>query len=198
MLPPGLYRGVVILVADLCSFSSFVRDTPDKRIVRESLTSFYSKSRDQILSNGGMLYQFVGDQVISLFGIPERTGEAVREALETARALVSIGNSVSHHWQRQIDRVQAAGGVHIGLAIGDLQIVAMRPFGRTHVGAVGDSINVAARLMGSASPARSSPAIASSRPLTSSRGGIFTKWSPWSENVETDARPGGCQLERQF
>jgi len=152
ILPPGLYPGVAVLLADLCSFSSYVRDTPDDRIVRESLTSFYSKARYQIINNGGMLYQFVGDEVIGLFGLPDQPGGFARDALETARALVSIGNSVSHHWQRQIDRVQAAGGVHIGLAIGDLQIVSLRPFGRTHVGAVGDCINVAARLMTAAGP----------------------------------------------
>lgn len=146
ILTPGLYKGVAVVVADLCSFSSYVRDTPDERIVRESLTSFYSKSRYQIINNGGMLYQFVGDEVIGLFGVPYRADGFTQAALETAQSLISIGNSVSHHWQCQIDRVQGSGGVHIGLAIGDIQIVSMRPYGRTHVGAVGDCINVAARL----------------------------------------------------
>ncbi|MBC7815928.1 MAG: adenylate/guanylate cyclase domain-containing protein [Planctomycetaceae bacterium] len=152
ILPPGLYRGVAVVMADLCSFSSYVRDTPDAQIVRESLTSFYSAARYQIINNGGMLYQFVGDEVIGFFGIPDRTSGFPQAALETARALTGIGNSVSHHWQRQIDRVQASGGVHIGVALGDLQIVSLRPFSRSHVGAVGDCINVAARLMGTAGP----------------------------------------------
>lgn len=152
MLPPGLYQGVAVVLADLCSFSSYVRDTPDSRIVRESLTAFYSKARYQIINNGGMLYQFVGDEVVGLFGLPERPAEFAQDVLETARGLVNIGNSVSHHWQRQIDRMQTSGGVHIGVAIGDLQIVSLRPFGRTHVGAVGDCINVAARLMAVAGP----------------------------------------------
>src|SRR5205823_6170566 len=64
ILPPGTYRGVVVVLADLCSFSSFVRDTPNVEIVCESLTSFYSKSRYQIINSGGMLYQFVGDEAI--------------------------------------------------------------------------------------------------------------------------------------
>jgi class 3 adenylate cyclase len=148
ILPPGLYRGVAILLADLCSFSSYVRDTQDERIVRECLTSFYSKARYQIINGGGMLYQFVGDEVVGLFGVPDQEGDFARSALETAEALVSIGHSVSNHWQRQIDRMQESSGVHIGVSVGDIQIVSMRPFGRTRVGAVGDCINVAARLMG--------------------------------------------------
>jgi len=60
--------------------------------------------------------------------------------------LCRIGDSVSHHWQRRIDRVQNATGLHVGIALGDLQIVSLRPFSRLHVGAIGDCINVAARL----------------------------------------------------
>jgi class 3 adenylate cyclase len=152
ILPPGMYRGVAVLLADLCSFSSYVRDTAAPEIICDSLTSFYSRSRYQIINAGGMLYQFVGDQVIGFFGIPDRPERFVQDALETAENLVSIGNSVSQHWQRRIDRVQPAGGVHVGLAIGDVQVVPLRPFSRTEIGGIADCINMAARLMAAAGP----------------------------------------------
>ena len=151
ILPPDLYHGVVVLLADLCSFSSYVRDTPAPETVRECLTSFYSKSRYQIIHAGGMLDQFVGDEVIGFFGIPDRPPGFVRDALNTARSLISLGESTSQHWQQQIDRIQPSGGLHIGVAIGDLQVVPLRPFSRTHIGAIGDCINMAARLMAAAS-----------------------------------------------
>ena len=69
--PPGHYRDVVVVPAELCSFSSFVRDTPNAEVIRENLTSFYSKARYQIINSGGMLYQFVGDEVIGIFGLPD-------------------------------------------------------------------------------------------------------------------------------
>ena len=146
ILPPGPYPGVAVVLADLCSFSSYLRDTSDAVIVRESLTAFYSKARYQIINNGGMLYQFAGDEVIGLFGIPEHPDAFTDAVLDTARALCRIGESVSQHWQRRIDRVQNAAGLHVGIAMGDLQIVSLRPFSRLHVGAIGDCINVAARL----------------------------------------------------
>jgi class 3 adenylate cyclase len=152
ILVPGIYRNVVVVLADLCSFSSFMRDTPDAEITRENLTTFYSMARDQIINRGGMLYQFVGDEVIGIFGIPESDDDAPSQALAVARSLLSVGASVAHHWQRHIDRVQPSGGVHIGMAQGDVQIVSLRPFSRTHMGALGDCINVAARLMGNAGP----------------------------------------------
>jgi hypothetical protein len=53
LLRPGLYRNVVVVNADLTSFSSYVGDTPDEQVVRNCLTSFYSKSRYQIINAGG-------------------------------------------------------------------------------------------------------------------------------------------------
>jgi hypothetical protein len=126
MLVPGVYRNVVVVLADMCSFSSFMRDTPDAEVTRESLTTFYSMARDQIINRGGMLYQFVGDEVIGMFGIPEQDEDGPTRALAVARSLLSVGASVSHHWQRHIDRVQPSGGLHIGMALGDVQIVSLR------------------------------------------------------------------------
>lgn len=152
ILPPGLYKGVVTIFADLSCFSSYVRDTRDDEVVRHVLTSFYSKARYQVTNAGGMLYQFLGDGVLALFGLPDRRENYVHSALECARALIDIGNSVSNEWQRQIDHLQSAGGCHIGMAIGDLHILSLRPFSRAHMGAIADSINTAARLSSSARP----------------------------------------------
>jgi adenylate cyclase len=150
VLQPGTYPEVAIVIADLCSFSSFVRDTPDAQIVRESLTSFYAKVRSQIVDRGGLLYQFVGDEVAGIFGLPDRREGYLDAAYETARSICGIGKSVTSQWQRRIDRLQPSCGVHIGMALGDLELLSQRPFSRTHIGFVGDGLNVAARLMGQA------------------------------------------------
>lgn len=148
LLRPGLYRNVVVVNADLISFSSYVRDTPDEAVVRDCLTSFYSKCRYQIINAGGMLYQFVGDAAIALFGLPTCGAgqDHCASALNCALALIEIGESVSSEWQRQIDRVQTGSGVHIGIAVGDLQLMPLHPFSRTQIGVVGDAINMTSRL----------------------------------------------------
>jgi adenylate cyclase len=78
------------------------------------LTFFYSKSRYQVLNSGGMLYQFLGDGVVALFGVVDRRANYVEDALECATALLDIGRSTSNEWQRRIDHVQTGGGCHIG------------------------------------------------------------------------------------
>ena len=152
IIPPGTYRDVVVLFADICSFSSYVRDTLDESVIRASLTAFYSKARYQIINSGGLLYQFLGDGVIGLFGLPDQVPDFADAALRCAHALVEVGRSVANEWQRQIDRVQSAEGLHIGMAMGDLEIMSLRPFGRAHMGAIGDCINMSARLCGVAGP----------------------------------------------
>jgi class 3 adenylate cyclase len=147
ILPPRRFRNAVVLLADLSSFSSFVRDTRDDEVMRNALTTFYSSSRYAVINTGGMMCQFVGDELLALFGVPDVQDGYAQRALECARSLLQIGSSVSNRWQREIDRIQPAGGVHIGMAMGDIQSVLYRPFCRSHVGIVGDAVNVAARLL---------------------------------------------------
>ncbi len=152
ILPPGEYAQVAVVIADLCSFSSFVRDSPDDRVVRESLTSFFSKARYEVVHRGGMLENFVGDQILALFGIPDQRPGYIEDALAAAKALQRVGTAVSENWQRQIDRVQPSTGIHIGVAFGDINIMPLRPSSRTHTTAIADVINVGARLMNIAGP----------------------------------------------
>jgi len=151
ILPPRRFRNAVVMLADLSSFSSFVRDTRDDEVMRNALTTFYSNSRYAVINSGGMMSQFVGDEVVALFGVPDVQDGYAKRALDCARSLLQIGSSVSNRWQREIDRIQPSGGVHIGMAMGDIQSVLYRPFCSSHVGIVGDAVNLAARLLAQAS-----------------------------------------------
>jgi class 3 adenylate cyclase len=148
----GNYSDVVIVMADISSFSAYVRDTRDDRIMQQILTAFYSQSRHAVHEYGGMFYQFVGDEVVGLFGFPDRKPGYIANALSCAKALLDIGASTSEHWQRRIDHVQEKHGVHIGIGIGALNLLPLRPFARSHIGFIGDALNMAARLMAEAGP----------------------------------------------
>lgn len=150
VLVPELYRDVVVLLADISGFSSYVRDTRDHAVVRNRLAEFYSNARSAALAHGGMLYQFVGDEAIVLFGVPDGGPDIASDAVACASDLIDIGNSVSTEWQRRIDRVQSVSGVHIGISMGDLEIIPERPLNPARVAAIGDAINLGARLRGSA------------------------------------------------
>jgi class 3 adenylate cyclase len=149
---PGTYADVAIVMGDICSFSAYVHDTPDEHIVHEVVTAFYSRSRHAVHECGGMLYQFVGDEVVGLFGFPDKKPGYVTDAVDCAKALLDIGASTSESWERRIDRVQDKHGLHIGIAMGELNLLPLRPFARSHSGFIGDALNVTARLMVEAQP----------------------------------------------
>ena len=149
---PGTYADVAIVMADLCSFSAYVRDTPDERIVQEVLTAFYSKSRHVVHEFDGMLYQFVGDEVAALFGFPDKKPGYVADAFDCAKALLDVGVSTSGAWECRIDRVHDKRGLHIGIAMGELNLLPLRSFARSHIGFLGDALNMSARLATEAQP----------------------------------------------
>ncbi|HZO90790.1 MAG TPA: adenylate/guanylate cyclase domain-containing protein [Chthonomonadaceae bacterium] len=152
LVPPGLYEQVVVVMADLSGFSRYMHDTFDDAVVRQILTGFYAKARYQIINAGGMMVQFVGDAVVALFGLPDHRPGYLDDAMRTAVRLLDIGASVSHEWQRRIDHVQARHGVHIGMAMGRIHLVAMRPLDYARLAAIGDCMDIAERLNGLAAP----------------------------------------------
>jgi class 3 adenylate cyclase len=152
ILRPGIYRNLVIVMADLSGFSSYVRDTRDEAVVRQAMTAYYSQARQAVLDSGGMMDQFVGDETIGIFGYPQPQPSDLADALSCARRLVDIGEVVCRHWQRRLDRVQHAAGVHVGIAGGHLNLLPLRAFSRLYFTFIGDSLNMAARLMNEAHP----------------------------------------------
>ena len=121
-------------------------------MLRHCLSSLYSKARDEVINRGGMLENFVGDQILALFGLPDRMPGYLDSALGAAKALLRVGEAVSQNWQRKIDREQPSSGMHVGVAYGEVQIMPLRPSSRSHTTAIADVINVAARLMNVAGP----------------------------------------------
>src|SRR5207249_898005 len=103
ILEPRTYHEVVVVMADLCSYTSFVRDTRDPGHIRRRLTEYYSLARHAILNAGGMLYQFVGDEVVAVFGLHRSPAPAAVQALTCVRSLFAAGTAVSHAWQRVLD-----------------------------------------------------------------------------------------------
>lgn len=152
--------------------------TARRRPVRLCLTTFYSKARHAIHNAGGMLYQFVGDEVVSLFGLRDTSDMKIHRLLDCANALRQIVTSVSQQWQREINRVQKSQGVHIGISIGDLSLVQFRPFSRTNVSFIGDSLNLSARLMGEAGPNEVIVSNTFYRRLTAERAASFESMGP--------------------
>ena len=115
-------------------------------MTRRATRSRTDKARYQVANAGGMLDQFVGDEIVALFGIPDQRPGYVGAAVRTACRILDIAASVCHDWQRKIDNLQPTRGVHIGMAMGKVQLVSMRALDHARLAVIGDCLNLASRL----------------------------------------------------
>ena len=96
-----------------------------------------------ITDAGGDPNQFVGDGVLALFGLSTNAAAACRQALRAASLIESNIAHLNHQFATEVvEPVQYGIGIHAGeVIVGDIGFR-----GRTVFTALGDSVNVAARL----------------------------------------------------
>ena len=92
---------------------------------------------------GGQPNQFVGDGVLALFGLHTDKETACRQALRAAALVAANVAHLNHHFATEVEEpIQYGIGIHAGVVIvGDIGFR-----GHTVFTALGDSVNVAARL----------------------------------------------------
>ncbi|MFC4590707.1 adenylate/guanylate cyclase domain-containing protein [Sphaerisporangium corydalis] len=132
------------LFADLKGFTSFSERVPPGEIV-EMLNRYHTVAVPCVLRNGGTIVQFVGDALLALFNAPaaqdRHAAQAARAALEMQEAAEEIAAGNPGYPRFRI-------GINTGLAlVGNIGSPELRGFN-----AMGDAVNVAARLEGLAEP----------------------------------------------
>ena len=135
---------VTALFADLRGFTSFSERVPPAEIVT-MLNRYHGVAVPCVLDNGGTVVQFVGDALLALFNAPARqpdhAARAVRAALAMQQAVAAIAAG-------QPDWPRFRIGLNTGPAlVGNIGSDALRGFN-----AMGDAVNVAARLQALAEP----------------------------------------------
>lgn len=135
---------VTALFADLRGFTTYSEGVAPGQIV-EMLNRYHGVAVPCILDNGGTVVQFVGDALLALFNAPARQPD---HALRAVRAALAMQHAVSAIADGHPDWPRFRVGLNTGPAlVGNIGSETLRGFN-----AMGDAVNVAARLQTLAEP----------------------------------------------
>ena len=135
-------REVTILFADLRDFTAWVESSPAGDVVA-GLNAYFTEMDSAIRAHGGLILQFIGDEIEAVFGAPlsdpHHADQAVAAALEMQSRL-EAWNTARRTQGQQV--LRHGIGIHSGTVvagnIGSQQ--------RMAYALVGDAVNVASRI----------------------------------------------------
>jgi adenylate cyclase len=133
----GETREVTIWFSDIAGFSTVAEKMEPRELVRE-LNAHFTMLGAAIEAEGGIIAQYVGDAVVAIFGalvpLPNHAAAAMRAALAAQDKL------------RGETGKAGAFKIRIGLNTGSCVIGNVGTVSRINYTAIGDTVNVAARL----------------------------------------------------
>jgi class 3 adenylate cyclase/tetratricopeptide (TPR) repeat protein len=140
----GERRQVTILFADLCGFTALSKILDPEEL--HGLLGRYTGLVDDIVkSYGGTVDKHIGDAVMALFGAPIAHGDdplrAADAALEIHAAMIKLAADLGRPLQ-----------AHLGIASGEVIAADLGHPDRRDYSVLGDSVNLAARLVALAGP----------------------------------------------
>lgn len=134
----GQTQTVTVLHADVRGYTTLAEDLAPEKVV-SLLLRYHGAAAKAIRAAGGCIDRFAGDAILALWNAPEPQGDHVRHALDGALALQSAAREAGTELGYGV-------GVHTGEAmVGNLGSNEYQNFT-----AIGDTVNVAARLQGHA------------------------------------------------
>ncbi|MEW6283011.1 MAG: adenylate/guanylate cyclase domain-containing protein, partial [Candidatus Eremiobacterota bacterium] len=140
----GRSAEVTLLFSDLNHFTTWSEKTDPAEVVA-TLNEYFTAMEEVIFQHGGTLKQFVGDEIMVMFGAPFPQDDAEERAVRTALAMQRELERLNQRWSaRGIPRQEAKFGIHRGrVVVGNVGSPR-----RTEYAAVGDAVNLASRVMG--------------------------------------------------
>ena len=107
------------------------------------LNQFFAAIDSALVETGGHYAQFNGDGLMAIYGLDSGLEQGCAEALEGARAMLRQLDQLNRRLESEIPEPLAIGiGIHCGEAI----VGSMGPPAHPIISAIGDNVNVAARL----------------------------------------------------
>jgi adenylate cyclase len=144
----GERREVTVLFCDIRGFTAMSeRLTPEE--VVSLLNDFYTLMIETTFKHDGTLDKFLGDAVMAVFGAPIAHPDHARRAVFTA---LDMRAAVAGLSERRVAAGKQPIQVGIGVSLGEVVAGTVGTEERMEYTVIGDSVNVAARLVAQAKP----------------------------------------------
>ena len=144
----GVNQTVTVLFADIRGFTRISETAPPERLVRV-LNHYFTAMTDLIFAHGGTLDKYLGDGLMALFGAPAATPD---DACNAVCAAIAMQRRVALINERLRDEGLPAISIGIGLHTGEATVGYIGSERRSEYTAIGDTVNLAARLEHNALP----------------------------------------------
>ena len=139
----GERRWLTLLFSDIRGFTAF-SETREPEEVVEMLNTYLQAQAQVVLKHQGDIDKFVGDELMARFSGPDQEARAARCAVEMMRAVQRINASRGE--------TESAIQIGVGINAADVILGAMGSMHRMDFTAIGDGVNLAARLCSAAAP----------------------------------------------
>jgi adenylate cyclase len=140
----GEERKLTVLFADIRDFTTVAEQMPAPALTA-LMNEFFTAMTDAVLAHRGMLDKYIGDSLMAVFGAPLLDPE---HALNACRAALAMRSALALLHQRWRSEDRPCLEMRIGISTGCMVIGNMGTERRFDYTAMGDDVNVAARLEG--------------------------------------------------
>eukprot|EP00927_Polykrikos_kofoidii_P033226 TRINITY_DN28117_c0_g1_i1.p1 TRINITY_DN28117_c0_g1~~TRINITY_DN28117_c0_g1_i1.p1 ORF type:complete len:1006 (-),score=139.02 TRINITY_DN28117_c0_g1_i1:212-3229(-) len=135
-------KEVSVFFSDIASFTTIVENLPSERSLF-LLSRYFSDMSSIVDANGGIVIEFIGDAILSVYGAPRLNPNHPREAVMSALHMIAALEKINT-WctEEDLPNIQVRFGVHTGrFLVGNMGFRS-----RMKYGIVGDEVQIPARL----------------------------------------------------
>jgi adenylate cyclase len=140
----GKSKNITIFFSDVANFTTISEKTPPQELILQ-LSEYFEALSTIILDNQGTIDKFIGDAIMAFWGAPEEDENQVIHACRAALVCQQKLKGLNRYWAAEnkpalITRI----GIHCGTAV----VGNIGSSERMNYTALGDSVNLSARLEG--------------------------------------------------